>query len=178
MIFLLKALYFFLPAYIANMSPVFVKKINFLNYPVDLNKVWKGKRILGDHKTYRGFFFGTIIGALFFELQVIFYNNGFFQNLALIDYRNAPIYLGLVIAFSALFGDSVKSFFKRRFNIRPGKPWVPFDQLDFMVFAVICTLPWSGLSLIEAFLVMLVIFFLTLIVQYIGYLLKLKDDRL
>ena len=47
-------------------TSIFVKKINFLNYSVDFNKTWNGKRILGDHKTYRGFFFGTLGAFLFF----------------------------------------------------------------------------------------------------------------
>ena len=178
MMMLVKALYFFLPAFIANMAPVFVKRIKFLNYPVDFNKKWNGKRILGDHKTYRGFFFGTLFGALFFEIQRLLFNNNIMTDFALINYSAAPFFLGALIAFSALLGDSVKSFFKRRFDIRPGKPWVPFDQLDFMIFAVGLTLPWSGLSIIDALIVMAVVFILTIIVQYTGYLLKFKEDRL
>lgn len=175
---IIQAIYFFLPAAIANMMPIFVKKIKFLNYPVDFNKTWNGKRILGDHKTYRGFFFGTISAFLFFEIQRMLYNKNILKNLALIDYSVAPIFLGALLGFSALFGDSVKSFFKRRFDIRPGKPWVPFDQLDFMIFALILTLPWSGLTLLNSIIMLGIGFVLTIIFQYSGYMLKLKDDKL
>lgn len=175
---LFQALYFFIPAAIANMSPVFVKKINFLNYPIDFEKTWKGKRIFGSHKTFRGFFFGTIFAFIFFELQRLLYNNGILKNLALINYSTAPIFLGALLGFSALLGDSIKSFFKRRFNIRPGKPWVPFDQLDFMIFALILTLPWSGLLFFDSIILMTIGFILTVTIQYIGYLLKFKDDKL
>lgn len=34
----IKAVYFMIPAYAANMSPVLFKKVNFLNRPVDGNK--------------------------------------------------------------------------------------------------------------------------------------------
>ena len=173
-----QALWFFIPAFIANMAPVFVKKINFLNYPIDFEKTWNGKRLFGSHKTFRGFFFGTLFGAIFFEFQRMLFNLEIMKDFALINYSTAPFFLGALIAFSALLGDSVKSFFKRRFDIRPGKPWVPFDQLDFMIFAVGLTLPWSGLSILNALIVMGVVFILTMVVQYTGYLLKFKDDKL
>jgi hypothetical protein len=32
--------------------------------------------------------------------------------------------------------DSVKSFVKRRVGIAPGAPWIPFDQLDFVIGAL------------------------------------------
>ena len=175
---ILQALYFFIPAYISNMIPVFVKRINFLNYPIDANKTWRGKRILGDHKTWRGLFFGTLSGFLIFELQRSLYNKGILTNLALINYSTAPIFLGALLGFAALFGDSLKSFFKRQMDIRPGKPWVPFDQFDFLVTTVIITIPWSGITLIDSLLVLTIIFFLTIIVQYSGYKLKLKNDKL
>jgi CDP-diglyceride synthetase len=34
-------------------------------------------------------------------------------------------------------GDAVKSFFKRRLGITPGKSWFPFDQLDFVLGAIL-----------------------------------------
>src|SRR3990172_8021618 len=55
------------PAFAANMSPVFAKKLNifkFLDYPVDFKKTFLGKRISGDHKTFRGIVIGTISGLL------------------------------------------------------------------------------------------------------------------
>jgi len=43
--------------------------------------------------------------------------------------------LGFLLGFGALFGDVVESFFKRQFNVKPGKPFIPFDQIDFLVGA-------------------------------------------
>ena len=61
--FILKCFYFMLPAYLSNMIPVFVKKIfNFMAVPLDFNKRINGKPILGKNKTFRGFFFGVILG--------------------------------------------------------------------------------------------------------------------
>ena len=175
---LLSSLYFFLPAYVANMMPVFVKKINFLNYPVDFNKEWRGIRILGDHKTWRGLFFGTLSGFITFELQRLLYRNGLLSEFAQINYSEAPLFLGVILGFSALFGDLLKSFFKRRWGIRPGKPWVPFDQLDFIITAIILTAHWSNITIKDALLTIGVVFLLTMVVQYTGYKLKFKSDKL
>jgi len=62
--FILGALWFMLPSYAANIIPVFAKKINLWNYPVDFGKTWKGKRIFGDHKTWRGIISGIVVAAL------------------------------------------------------------------------------------------------------------------
>ena len=46
-IFILSCIYFLLPAGFANMAPVLVKKLNFLDYPIDFSFNIKGKRIFG-----------------------------------------------------------------------------------------------------------------------------------
>lgn len=48
-------LYFFVPAYLANMSPVLVRGwFPALSTPIDGGRTFRGRRILGDHKTWRG----------------------------------------------------------------------------------------------------------------------------
>jgi hypothetical protein len=48
---------------------------------------------------------------------------------------------GLRFGFGAVAGDAAKSFFKRRLAIAPGSPWIPFDQLDFAVGALVLVGP-------------------------------------
>ncbi len=65
-IFFISCLYFFLPAYFANMTPPLVKNLqifDFLAKPVDFGKSIKGKRIFGDHKTWRGVICALAVGA-------------------------------------------------------------------------------------------------------------------
>jgi CDP-2,3-bis-(O-geranylgeranyl)-sn-glycerol synthase len=51
---LLGVLYFFLPAYAANMAPVLVRgRFEALAVPMDGGRSLGGVRILGDHKTWR-----------------------------------------------------------------------------------------------------------------------------
>ena len=96
---ILKALYFFLPAYIANMAPVLFKRLPFLDKPI-----WENK--LGRNKTWRGFIVAVLIGGVVFWLQKIAYISGF-KNLALIDYADFSILLGLLLGAGAIIGDLV-----------------------------------------------------------------------
>lgn len=71
---ILRALWIFLPAYVANMAPVFVAKlIPGWNSPIDGGRIGKdGHRILGDGKTWRGFAGGALMaGAMALFLAVL-----------------------------------------------------------------------------------------------------------
>ena len=137
--YIIQALYFMLPAYFANMAPLFVRKtFNCLAIPVDGGKVWRGKPILGSHKTLRGFIFGVLAAIGLMYLQQWLYQFPSIKNVSLLNYPEInPILYGFLFGFGALFGDSVKSFFKRRINIKPGVPWFPWDQLDLVFGSLI-----------------------------------------
>jgi CDP-2,3-bis-(O-geranylgeranyl)-sn-glycerol synthase len=45
--------------------------------------------------------------------------------------------LGFLLGLGAMAGDAAKSFFKRRLGIAPGHPWIPFDQIDFQIGALL-----------------------------------------
>jgi CDP-2,3-bis-(O-geranylgeranyl)-sn-glycerol synthase len=53
-------------------------------------------------------------------------------------------------------GDSVKSFVKRRIGIAPGKPWIPWDQLDFVLGALALVGGLVRLSRADLFVILLV----------------------
>jgi CDP-2,3-bis-(O-geranylgeranyl)-sn-glycerol synthase len=127
-----RVLYFFVPAYVANMSPVFVQgRFKALAGPIDGGHTLWGKRILGDHKTWRGLLAGIVAGTLVFELQRLADGAGLLRDLALIDYGAHPVLPGFLMGLGTGVGDAVKSFFKRRVDIAPGASWPVFDQLDF-----------------------------------------------
>jgi len=133
-----QVLYFFLPAYLANMSPVLIgRRFSALAIPLDGGRTLWGKRILGDHKTWRGLLAGIVAGTLIFELQRLVYEAGIAQALVVIDYSAHPLLPGLLMGLGAGIGDAVKSFFKRRIDIEPGKSWLVFDQLDFFLGAYV-----------------------------------------
>ena len=60
-----------LPGIFANMTPVLIRNHwKFLERPVDFNLKWfDGKRLLGDHKTWRGFISGTLVSIGIVAIQ-------------------------------------------------------------------------------------------------------------
>jgi CDP-2,3-bis-(O-geranylgeranyl)-sn-glycerol synthase len=132
----LRVLWFFVPAYLANMSPVLVQAwFQPLAAPMDSGRSFRGKRILGDHKTWRGLFAGIVVGTVMYELQRLVHAAGLGAGLALIDYADHPVLPGFLMGLGTGVGDAIKSFFKRRIDIAPGASWPVFDQLDFLAGA-------------------------------------------
>ncbi|MFC1728024.1 CDP-2,3-bis-(O-geranylgeranyl)-sn-glycerol synthase [Nanoarchaeota archaeon] len=165
--------YFMLPAYFANMAPILIKKVNFLNLPVDFGKKLNGIRIFGENKTWRGLFFGTLIGIIVFLIQ---------QQIgvkSLIDYSQysllGGVLFGFLLGFGALSGDLIESFFKRRVGIKPGKSWIPFDQIDLAIGALIFTWAVYSYSLPEVLAILGLTFVLPILANRIGYTLKIRD---
>jgi CDP-2,3-bis-(O-geranylgeranyl)-sn-glycerol synthase len=129
-------LWFFVPAYLANMSPVFVQgRFERLAAPIDGGRTFRGRRILGDHKTWRGIVAGIGAGVVVAGLQRLIHGAGWCTALALVDYSASWLAIGFLLGLGTGVGDAVKSFFKRQIGIAPGRPWIGFDQLDFMVGA-------------------------------------------
>jgi CDP-2,3-bis-(O-geranylgeranyl)-sn-glycerol synthase len=172
-------MYLLLPGLVANMAPVFFKKVNFLNYPLDFNKKWRGKPLLGNHKTFRGFFFGILLAILIVLLQkFLFTNIVFFKNISLINYSEENfVLIGFILGFGALFGDAVKSFFKRRTSIKPGSSWIPWDQLDFiigeLVFLCLIFIP----PLAPTLIILLVVPLLHILFNHLGFYLGLSKTK-
>ncbi|NQV91129.1 CDP-archaeol synthase, partial [Candidatus Woesearchaeota archaeon] len=162
-------LYFFLPAYFANMAPIFVKKIPFLNIPI-----WEKK--LGTHKTWRGVVSAVVFGGLVFWLQKVAYVAGF-RSFAVIDYNDFSILLGVLLGFGAIFGDAVKSYYKRKAKIKEGQPWPVFDQIDFVVGGLVFS--WFVfVPPVEVALVLIVLSpILHILISYSGYLLGLRKVK-
>ncbi len=176
---LVQLLYFMLPAYIANMAPPLGKNIlKFMAVPVDMNKKFRGKPILGSHKTWRGFFLAVAAGMIVFWLQKMAYSIGFFSELSLFDYSGASIAVGALLGFGAMFGDSLKSFFKRQAGIKSGKPWVPFDQIDFSIGAIAFAAPFYFMGWVNAAVIVAVSALGHILINRIGYHLKLRDVKM
>jgi len=170
------ALFFFIPAFVANGMAALSQKIPIIkewSTPIDFGKNFKGKRIFGKNKTIRGFFVGTLFGFLsgflqFWLIQRGIANTDFTVYVSL----ESTLKLSALMSFGALFGDLVKSFFKRRFNIPPGDPWLPFDWLDYFfgasIFSLLVTNPGIKTYLILLFIVPLVSLVCNIISKEIG----------
>src|SRR3989338_5984196 len=120
-LFLIKCVYMMLPGAFANMAPlIFRKRFAKLKVPLDFGKKIGNKRILGAHQTFRGFILGIAASIVVVYAQTFLYNYSLFQQISFFDYESFnPLALGFLIGFGVLFGDSAKSFVKRRLNIAP-----------------------------------------------------------
>jgi len=177
------SLWFFLPAGLANIVPVFASRIYILrnwSTPIDFGKQYKGQDVLGKNKTWRGLICGILIGMLVCYLQRYFFNNFSWINSfclqAGVDYSSLNVFLlGGLLGFGALVGDGVESFFKRLLVIKPGHKWIPFDQIDYIVGGLLASSLVIILNIPQYLLIFVVWFLMHLLFSYIGYLLKLKD---
>ena len=178
---ILFALWFYLPAGAANMAPVFAKRVKFLDkldVPLDFGKHFYKKRIFGDHKTLRGLVSGYVFALITIALQAWLYSNAsFFSEISFIDYSSLNLWLvsGL-FTIGALGGDAAKSFFKRQANINPGKSWTPFDQVDWIIGAVLISLLFTNFELNVYLWAIAWGLLLHPISTVIGWFLKLKEE--
>jgi CDP-2,3-bis-(O-geranylgeranyl)-sn-glycerol synthase len=119
----------FLPALFPNSAAVLFGG----GAPVDFGRTWKGKRVLGDGKTWRGLFGGVIAGTL---LGIVMILAAEALNTPIeFRYESLPDGAGLVfvMALGALLGDMVGAFIKRRMGLERGEKAPFLDQYDFVV---------------------------------------------
>lgn len=120
-------IYFFLPAYFANMCPVLFSKVTILGKPISA-------RLFGAHKTWRGFLFGYFGAFIILLIQMLLAKQGLYFGGTYLDYTQInPFFYAFLFGIGALSGDLLKSFFKRRIGIESGRPWPIFDQVDFII---------------------------------------------
>lgn len=152
-----EALLFIFPAYCANAVPVLAGG----GTPMDFGKnFFDGKRIFGDHKTFRGFFFGLLVGILVGIAEFLIF-----------DY---PILFIILPSLGALVGDLLGSFAKRRIGISPGGLFPIVDQIDFVIGALLFSIPLSILTWELALVVILITPPIHLLTNYVAFKMRLK----
>lgn len=175
------AIWFLLPAGVANVAPIFAAKLPGLrkyDAPIDGGAKWHGHRLLGNHKTWRGIISGILLGTLVLALQQVLYLEFDWARYVAngIDYLQLPtLLLGPAFAIGALGGDALESFFKRQRGIKAGKPWYFFDQLDYIFGAILVSLLFVRLEFTQYVWMIVVWFVAHLLASYVGWRLKLKD---
>jgi len=93
-----------------------------LRRPIDFGKSYKGERIFGDHKTWRGLIINVLFCSLGAIIQAWLQSKGDLpQWLFLLDYKSQALTIGILIGFGMTVGELPNSFLKRRFGIPPGK---------------------------------------------------------
>jgi CDP-2,3-bis-(O-geranylgeranyl)-sn-glycerol synthase len=161
---LIELVYFILPACFANMAPPFVKYWRGWNKPIS-------RRWLGEHKTVIGFALGVLVGVVATYVQSRINWSG-----ALFSPSNW-FAVGLAQGVGAMGGDAVKSFFKRRRGIGPGQSWVPADQLDFPLGALLLSWYWVPLDWLDVAAILGFVFAGDVVVNRAAFRLGIRDTK-
>nr|WP_306673612.1 CDP-archaeol synthase [Tahibacter caeni] len=150
------------PAWLANMAPPFARYLRRWNRPIHA-------RWFGTHKTTIGFFLAVATGALATAAQAGIAAPALWN-------RDADwLWIGLGFGFGVAGGDLLKSFFKRRFGIAAGRPWLPFDQIDFALGSLLLVHPWVNLGAIDVVALLAVTFCGDLVVNRLAFALGIKE---
>ncbi len=164
------AIWFIFPAYCANAAPVIFGG----GKPMDFGKKFSdGKAILGAHKTFRGFLAGIIIGTLVGIVQTILYEKILFQQFG--HQFQYSILLGFILSLGALSGDIIESFIKRRLNRSPGSSLPIADQIDFILGALLFSIPISAPSILTASIILIITIPIHLLTNLGASLLNMKN---
>ena len=170
----------FIPAFVANPAAV----ITGGHFPMDFGRKFiDGKRILGDGKTWSGYFGGSLSGVI---VGLILY--GIFLLLGLqnyLSYGNGILSVTVTLfamSFGSLTGDVMGSFIKRRIGIeRGGKgslldQW-PFALVSFLFLFIFSTnffMTYYG-NIIGAVSILIITPPLHRLVNIIGFRMKKKE---
>lgn len=172
---ILQVIYFLLPGYFANMAAVASSLIPWKTPIFPTRLKFRGKPILGENKTWRGAIFGIIIGFGVFLIQKYLFDNAIYSEIAYFDYNS--YWLGFLLSFGAIFGDLFESFIKRQVGIKPGMPFIPWDQLDHVVFALL----FAGIIVNYNFefvvWAIIITFVGHILTNFLGYALKLRKTK-
>ncbi len=108
--------------------------------PVDMGRSWKGKRLLGDGKTWRGLIGGICAGISLGIIQL--YIAFPFDRLNFFGFGEFPANLEvvMVLAVGSLAGDLAGSFIKRRLDIGRGDKAPLMDQYNFLLGSILLAL--------------------------------------
>lgn len=131
-----------LPAYLPNNVAVLVGG----GQPIDAGRSWRGRRLLGDGKTWRGTAGGIMVGVVLAAgLNAI---RGPVGTVVGVELPGFPPAVTVALPTGAMLGDLLASGAKRRLGRERGASVPVLDQLDFVIGALVLTVvvapEWSG----------------------------------
>lgn len=166
---IVQAVYLFLPAYAAVIAPILFSRIPVGEKPV--YEKWFGK-----NKTWRGVVIALFAAVVVFWIQRGLYEMGF-NRFAVLDYSGFPLEYGFLLGLGAVAGDLWKSYLKRKEKIKAGDPWVPMDQLSYVIGALLFSF-WYYVPYANLVLVLVIVSFLLHIgISYMGYVMGMREAK-
>jgi CDP-2,3-bis-(O-geranylgeranyl)-sn-glycerol synthase len=179
----LSGFWLMLPAFVPNSAAVLFGG----GRPIDFGRTWRGKRILGDGKTWTGLIGGISAGIAVGTVQMMLATfSG--DKTGLWGFGSLPTAFGIVIALAvgSLLGDLAGASIKRRLGLQRGAKAPVLDQYNFIAGALIAVLlffpSWfmssfiDGASIIALLTVLIVTPILHRSVNIYGHRLGLKKE--
>lgn len=145
---------------VANGAPILVRQLLGVRFtrPVDRDMAWTGLQpCFGDHKTWRG----IVAACLLTTLAAL--PLGF-------DWL-----IGLLIGTTAMAGDLLASFIKRRMHSKPGSMMLGMDQVPESLLPLLAIKHAMGLEWLTICLLVVLFFVLELLISRILYHLHIRQ---
>lgn len=175
------------PAFGAGVLHMAIVKWNivpWLKKPLDGGYCWQGKRLFGDHKTYRGIIAMVLLSTLFcYLLHFLVQHYAFWQQYNLLQFeRYPPWFYGLIYGLAYTLSELPNSFIKRRLDISPGSRGssinVIIDQSDSTIGCLLAIYPFASFSIGFALLGILFLSIVHISVNLLLFMLKLREQPL
>lgn len=129
----LAGLWLMLPALVPNSAAVLLGG----GRPMDFGKSWRGRRLLGDGKTWRGFIGGATSGIFVGLVQIGVVDAAELDPAWSFGAWPSALVVVVCLGLGSMLGDSMGSFIKRRIGLDRGIKAPGLDQYNFVVGAII-----------------------------------------
>jgi hypothetical protein len=173
-----EAVWLFLPVLggaLAHAPVLTLDLLKPLKRPIDGGATYRGRRVFGDNKTWRG----AIVMVTGVLVATVLLSNWDWWWLRIPgDVRDAgPVLYGLLLGLGVVIGELPNSFLKRQMDVAPGSRargtagvlLSVYDQADFVPVVWILLLPVWVMPIWEAALAFAVVTAVHLVINVIGY---------
>jgi CDP-archaeol synthase len=157
-------------------APVLAKDLlKRLKRPLDGGAAFRGRRVFGDNKTWRG---AIVVTAGVLVTTLLLQHWDWWWDRLPTDLQEAgPLPYGLLLGLGVVLGELPNSFLKRRLDIPPGAQrrspagllLTLYDQADFVPAVWLLLLPLWVMTPVEAAIAFVVVASVHLVVNVIGY---------
>jgi len=122
----------------------------------------------------------SIMFAIHFSFILLFldkWNTGLISLWLLLHPFSGIVTVALVITLWSLWWDIVESFFKRKKNIPSWQSWYVWDQIDYIIWVILFTLPFHRWRLWEVIFCLVVWGAMSYLFHYIAYRSRLIETK-
>ncbi len=174
----MEAIWVFVPvlgAFLAHAPVLRFDLLRSLKRPIDAGRTWRGRRLLGDNKTWRGaivMFAGVMVATVLLARWPAYWSR-----LPTAVQTAGPALFGLLLGLGTVSAELPNSFVKRQLDVAPGTQRASLagvllallDQGDFVLGAWLLLAPIWVMSFGQALTAFGAVVVVHLIVNLLGY---------